>query len=215
MRKSRTTLAVALIFVLAGASPALPQQDGQQTTEVRYRLAKGDVFDLNFPLVPAFNQTITVQPDGYVTLRGLGTIRVDGMTVPELSDALRTEYSSILRDPVLTVELKDFEKPYFVVVGEVERPGKYDLRGDTTVTQAVAVAGGLRERAKASQAVVVRRGPSGNIETTPIDLKRMLTGAPSNADPRLQPRDMVFVPRGRHVNLSALASSLWVLSLLP
>lgn len=238
MRKSSSVFSVTLAFMLASASPALPQQDGHATTtaangeqplatvasgadrtesDARYRLRKGDVFELNFPFVPAFNQTITVQPDGYVTLRGLGTIRVDGMTVPELSEAVQTEYTSILRDPVLTIELKDFEKPYFVVGGEVERPGKYDLRGETTVTQAVAVAGGLKERAKQSHAVVVRRGPSGNIETKPIDLKRLLagTGAPSNADLRLQPGDMVFVPRGRHVDLGALASSLWVLSLLP
>jgi polysaccharide export outer membrane protein len=235
MTKS-SVFSIALAFALASASPAVAEQDGQATVatahagqplaattpgidatepDARYRLRKGDVIELSFPFVPAFNQTIAVQPDGYVTLRGLRTIRVDGMTVPELSDTLHAEYASILRDPVLTIELKDFEKPYFVVAGEVERPGKYDLRGETTVTQAVAVAGGLRERAKESQVVVVRRLPGGNVETTPLDLKQVLKGGASNPDVRLRPGDLVFIPKGRRVDLGALTSSLWVLGLLP
>jgi len=235
MTKS-SVFSIALAFALASASPAVAEQDGQATVvtphvaqplaattsasdptepDVRYRLRRGDVIELNFPFVAAFNQTIAVQPDGYVTLRGLRTIRVDGMTVPELSDTLHAEYASILRDPVLTIELKDFDKPYFVVAGEVERPGKYDLRGETTVTQAVAVAGGLRERAKESQVVVVRRLPGGNVETTPLDLKQVLKGGASNPDVRLQAGDLVFIPKGRRVDLGALTSSLWVLGLLP
>src|SRR5687767_4153611 len=53
--------------------------------DVRYRLRPGDVIELNFPFVPTFNDTITIQPDGYITLRALGGLRVDGLTVPELT----------------------------------------------------------------------------------------------------------------------------------
>jgi protein involved in polysaccharide export with SLBB domain len=53
--------------------------------------------------------------------------------------------------------LKDFEKPYFVAGGRVARPGKYDLRGDTTVSQGIALAGGFLDSAKHSQVVLFRR----------------------------------------------------------
>jgi polysaccharide biosynthesis/export protein len=186
--------------------------------DARYQLRSGDVFELSFPFVPDFNQTMTVQPDGFVTLRALGDLRVAGATIPELTETLRTRYSSILRDPVITIELKEFEKPYFIVAGEVERPGKYDLRGETTLTQAVAVAGGLKERAKQSRAVLFQRQPAGDFKATKLDLNKMLKDADLNADLRLQPGDLVFIPRrGSAVNLQNVTSSissLWVLSLL-
>jgi polysaccharide export outer membrane protein len=183
-----------------------------------YQLRSGDVLELNFPFVPDFNQTMTVRPDGFITLHALGALRVEGMMIPDLTERLRIEYSSILRDPVVTVELKEFEKPYFIVAGEVERPGKYDLRGETTLTQAVAVAGGLKERAKHSQAVLFQRLPAGNFKATKLDLNKMLKDADLNADLRLQPGDLVFLPRrGNPLNLqnvTSLLSSLWMLTLL-
>jgi protein involved in polysaccharide export with SLBB domain len=188
------------------------ERDGT-APDARYRLRTGDVVELSFPFVPTFNHTITIQPDGYVTLHALGARRVDGLTVPELTETLRAEYASILRDPVITVTLKEFEKPYFIVAGEVERPGKYDLRGDTTVTQAVAIAGGLKDRAKQSKAAVFHRLPGGGFETKTFDLKKVLNEAQLVADLRLEPGDMLFIPRGRRLpNISELASSLWILS---
>src|SRR5690348_3319554 len=75
----------------------------------RYQLHSADVLELNFPFTPEFNQTVTVQPDGYITLRGVDSIRVEGQTLPELNDSLRAVYGKILHDPVINVELKDFE----------------------------------------------------------------------------------------------------------
>jgi polysaccharide biosynthesis/export protein len=195
---------------LAGTSAA----DGSEDTapDVRYLLRTGDVIELNFPFVPTFNHTISIQPDGYVTLHALGALRVDGLTVPELTETLRAKYASILRDPVITVAIKEFEKPYFIVAGEVERPGKYDLRGETTVMQAVAIAGGLKDRAKHSEAALFRRLPGRGFEAETLDLKKMLKEAQLHADLRLEPGDMLFIPRGRRINISEVASSLWILS---
>jgi polysaccharide export outer membrane protein len=202
--------------IAPGATPAT-DPDGVRPAG-RYQLRSGDVLDLNFPFVPDFNQTITVQPDGFITLRALGTLRVESMTVPELAERLRTEYGTILRDPVVTVELKEFEKPYVVVAGEVERPGKYELRGETTATQALAVAGGLKDRARSSEAVIFRRLPEGGFESRPLDLKTILKEGRLNADLPLRAGDTLFVPRGRGgVNwstVSAVVSSLWVLTYL-
>src|SRR5207247_1603544 len=134
-----------------GDRPVLQQRNP------RYLIRKGDVLDLNFPFTPEFNQTVTVQPDGYITLRGLGDLQVEGVTKPQLTERLEKAYATILRQPVISVDLKDFEKPYFVAGGEVGKPGKYELRGDTTVTQAVALAGGFNSTAKHSQVLLFRR----------------------------------------------------------
>ena len=180
-----------------------PGQPKLQRRNPRYRLCKGDILDLHFPFTPEFNQTVTVQPDGYITLHGLGDLHVEGTTLPELTETLYAAYSKILHDPTLTVDLKDFEKPYFIVTGEVGHPGKFDLRGDTTVTQAVAVAGGLTSSAKHSQ-VLLFRGVSDNwVEVKKVDLKRMLQAKNLAEDLHLQPGDLVYVPKNTVSKISS------------
>ncbi len=122
----------------------------------RYRITPGDIIDLKFPFVPELDQTLAVQPDGYVTVREIGDLRVQGRTLPQLRADLLESYGRILRDPVFTVVLKEFEKPYVVVAGEIVKPGRYDLRGATTLTQALANAGGPTTKAKMSDVVIFR-----------------------------------------------------------
>jgi polysaccharide export outer membrane protein len=161
----------------------------------RYQLHSADVLELSFPFTPEFNQTVTVQPDGYITLRGVDNIRVEGQTLPEVTNSLRTAYAKILHDPVINVELKDFEKPYFIVGGEVGHPGKFDLRGETTATEAVAIAGGLRESAKHSQVVLFHRVPDGWVQVKKLNMKKMLKDGNLDEDAYLQPGDFLYVPK--------------------
>src|SRR5213080_1629185 len=187
-----------------GQSPVLQHRNR------RYQLHSSDVLELNFPFTPEFNQTVTVQPDGYITLRGVDSIRVEGQTLPELNDSLRAVYGKILHDPVINVELKDFEKPFFIVGGEVGHPGKFDLRGETTATEAVAIAGGLRDSAKHSEVVLFHRVPDGWVQVKKLNMKKMLKDANLNEDAYLQPGDFLYVPKntmskiGRFIPTSSL-----------
>lgn len=162
-----------------------------------YRLSKSDIVDVNFTFTPDFNQILTVQPDGFVALKGAGTLFVEGLTVPEMQQALVGAYRSFLREPEITVTLKDFDKPYFMASGEVARPGKYELRGDLTVAEAVAVAGGFTQQARHSQVVVFRRISAYVAETHVIDSKKMLDSHDLSEDFHLQPGDFIYVPQSR------------------
>ena len=166
-----------------------------QRRNPRYELCKGDIFDLTFPFTPEFNQTVTVQPDGYITLTSLGDLYVAGKTVPELRELLGTAYTKILHDPVINVVLKDFEKPYFIAGGEVGHPGKYDLRDDTTLTQAVAIAGGFTGSSKHSQVLLFRRVSNDWAEVKVLNVKKMFQAGNLTEDLHLQPGDMFFVPQ--------------------
>jgi polysaccharide export outer membrane protein len=159
---------------------------------------------LTFPLSPEFNQTggssatgqggVIVQPDGYVSLTGVGDVYVAGRTVPELTETIKAAYSKILHDPVVNVTLRDFEKPYFMALGQVGKPGKYDLRGETTLTQGVAMAGGFSNAAKHSQVLLFRQASDDWVEVRQIDAKKMLKGKDLREDVQLRPGDMIFVP---------------------
>ncbi len=178
------------------AKPAGAADAQFQTRSPRYKIAPGDSFDVNFELSPEFNQTgVAVQPDGFVTLRGIGDLQVRGETVPELTQTLRAAYSKFLNDPLISVILKDFEKPYFVADGQIGKPGKYDLRGDTTLTQAIAIAGGFKDSARHSQVLLFRRVSDQWMEAKVINVKQMEKSGNLKEDPMIHPGDMLFVPK--------------------
>jgi polysaccharide export outer membrane protein len=82
------------------------------------------------------------------------------------------------------------------VGGHVGRPGKYDLRADTTVTEAVAIAGGFTEKAKHTQILLFRRVSDEWVEAKELDLKSVLNGR-FEEDVHLRPGDMLFVPQNK------------------
>jgi polysaccharide export outer membrane protein len=185
---------------ISQARTSKEQQTSQpilQHRDPRYRLCTGDIFELTFPFTPDFNQTLTILPDGFITLKELGDLHVAGKTVSEVTELLKTAYAKILHDPVVNIALKDFEKPYFIAGGEIGRPGKYDLRGDTTLTQGIAIAGGFNESSKHSQVLLFRRVSNNWVEVKVLDVKKMFQAANLTEDLHLQPGDMFFVPQNR------------------
>lgn len=197
--------ALALLAIAAaalGQEAAAPPATAPAGTEAqfqdrypRYKIRAGDQFDVTFDLSPEFNQTVTVQPDGFVALRGVGEVHVADETVPELTLTLKKTYAKILNDPIISVVLKDFEKPYFVADGQVGKPGKYDLRGSTTLVEAIAIAGGFTESSKHSQVLLFRRVNDQWMEAKIVDVKKMQKSGNLKEDPFLHPGDMLFVPK--------------------
>jgi protein involved in polysaccharide export with SLBB domain len=161
-----------------------------------YRLCPSDVVEISFNFASEFNQMVTVQPDGLITLKGLEKqMYAQGMTLPELRENVSSAYASMLHEPEISIVLKDFDKPYFIAGGEVGKPGKYDLRSDTTVTEAVAIAGGFTGQAKHSQVLLFRHVSDDTVETKLLNLKAMLSGHDLKEDVHLRPGDMLFVPQ--------------------
>lgn len=160
----------------------------------RYRINRDDVISVSFPLSPEFNQAkVMVQPDGYITLQGAGSVYVQGLTVQEAVEAVKGAYAKVLHEPIVDIDLVDFQKPYFVALGQVGKPGQYDLRYEMTLTQAVAVAGGFAPSAK-TQVFLYHRGPSGWQEAKELKLKDVLHGKNVSEDVSIRPGDMIFVP---------------------
>lgn len=171
-----------------------------------YRLRPSDVVEVTFTVAPEFNQTLTVQPDGYVTLKDAGAVLAQGSNVPQFAEAVRKAYSGYLHNPEVAVALKDFERPYFVVGGEVGKPGKYELRSDTTVAEAVQIAGGFTSQAKHSQVVLFRRVNDDLVETRLLNLKKMLKQSSLKEDAHLRPGDLVYVPQNSISKISRFLS---------
>jgi len=197
-RRLITALAFALL-ILPVAVHAQSQRPPRLSTvtEERYRLQPGDVIDVQFRYTPEFNQTVTVQPDGYIALEIGGDLKVAGLTVEETKQAILVQANKRLQDPVATIVLKEFQKPYFVVSGEVAQPGKIEMRQKVTALQAIMLAGGMKESAKSSQVVVFRKINSDMAEVKVLNLKSINRTSDLENDLTLQAGDMVYVPRDK------------------
>ena len=162
----------------------------------RYRLDLMDEIEIEFRFTPEFNQKLTVQPDGFVALQDVGDLKAIGMTLEEVRQAIIEKYSGILNAPVVTVKLLTFNKPYFIVGGEVVNPGKFDLQGNVTMSDAIAIAGGFNLRARTTEVLLFRRVTNDLVEVKRVNVKMALRGNPEE-DVTLRPGDSLFVARSK------------------
>ena len=185
---------VAIGAVLAGETP--PGQFAAR--DPRYRLQPNDVIEIQYRYTPEYNQTASVQPDGFVTLQLVGDVKLDGLTLDQARASILKLASARLHDPEIFILLKDYEKPHFVVGGEVASPGRFELRGHVTAVEAIAIAGGFKAAsAKHSQVILFRRIDAENGETRTLDLKKIMYKPMLEEDVTLRPGDMLLVPQNR------------------
>jgi polysaccharide biosynthesis/export protein len=182
--------------------PAVARADEQLHQRPMYTLHTGDVIVLNYRYTPEFNQTVTVQPDGSVNLNIVGNVRVAGLSVDQARQRIVDLASARLNHPELTITLQQFEQPYVVVAGEVDHPGKFDLRDNTTALQAIMLAGGFKDSARDTQVILFRKINADVAEVRKLDLHNIKKTSDLERDTELEPGDMLLVTRNKMEHLS-------------
>jgi polysaccharide export outer membrane protein len=185
-------------FILGGLLLAGPifGQTGFAEHDPRYRIQPSDVIEVHYRYTPEFDQTVTIQPDGFVALQIVGDLKLQGLTLDQVRAAILAKASLRLKDPEITLVLKDFEKPYFVVGGEVANPGRFEMRGQVTAVQAIAMAGGFKAAsAKHSQVVLFRRVGPDLAKTEILNLKSAMSAKNTEPLADLRAGDMLIVPQ--------------------
>lgn len=162
----------------------------------RYRVQPGDVIEFQFRFTPEFNQTVKVQPDGYIPLRDAGELQVGGLTVAEAREATIKAYREKLHEPVVSVVLQEFSMPHFIVGGEVAKPGRYELKGAVMLSEAIQIAGGFNSGAHTSEVLLFRRVAEDWVETKKVNFKEALRNG-LQEDITLKPGDSIYVSRSK------------------
>ncbi len=172
-----------------------------------YQLGFGDEIEIKFFRNPEFNETVTVRPDGRISLQKVGEIDVAGKTPAQLDSLITAVYEQFVVDPEVTVIVRNIGSHKFYILGEVETPGGYPLEREMSVLQALATAGGPKHSARISNVILLRQNAHGQIQPILIDVKKLVRSTP---DPRemerhhltLQPRDIVYVPKTTIASIS-------------
>jgi polysaccharide biosynthesis/export protein len=188
-----------LLTIMLISSCAFPQQLRQRP---RYTLRSGDVLELQYRYTPELNQTVTVLPDGYVNLNMIGNLKVSDLTMEQTHDLIVQKAQARLNDPDLNLILRDYQRPYVVVAGEVTTPGKIDVRETMTAMQAILLSGGFKESAHSNQVLLFRKINSDTAEVKVLKLTNIHKTAQLEQDAQLEPGDMLLVPRNKLENVS-------------
>jgi polysaccharide export outer membrane protein len=152
-----------------------------------YRLVPGDKLRIEVYKDPQLSQSLQVRPDGKITLPLLGDIAAAGKTSLELRDSIAGSLTTYINNPTVTVIVVETEPPVFYVMGEVMDAGPYPLKGQISVLQALAMAGGFKDFANTKN-ITVRRGS----QTLKFDYKAALKG--EDKPMLVQAGDTIIVP---------------------
>lgn len=180
----------------AGTAPVgqrRPLTQAPGATRRPYTLQPGDTVDVSFRFTPEFNETLVVGPDGHAFLKAGGDVAVAGLTLPQLQERVAKAATSRLVDPEVVVTLRDFDKPHVVVAGEVNTPGRLDLRRPTTALQAILASGGPKDDAALSRVLLFRRIDADTAEVHVLRLDKFTRQARERNDMLLEPDDMLLV----------------------
>lgn len=201
----RSVLAVGAMAALAACTstanmpmaPPVPRPGaGYLTNLAPYRVQVGDILDVRLMLNPELNEEVAVRPDGHISTTVVPDEVAYGRTIPELTKALRQDYSHDLRNPRITVEVKSFAPTRIYVGGEVNNPGEFINVGPTlTLSQAIARAGGHKLSGDTHEVFIIRRGPNDVPEFLATRYSAVIHGDDPTADVRLAPYDVIYVPK--------------------
>jgi protein involved in polysaccharide export with SLBB domain len=160
-----------------------------------YFIQPGDELDIKFFYNPILNEAIVVRPDGKISLQLVDEVRAAGLTPAQLDDVLTQKYAKELKKPAVTVIVRSFTGWQVYVGGEVNTPGLINLAVGMTALQAVINAGGLRETAEPTGAIVIRKGRDNKPIPFRVDLNETIYGKGDTSNFQLKPSDIVYVPK--------------------
>lgn len=172
------------------------------TTHAAYRLGFGDVIEVKFFNNSQFNETLTVRPDGRISMQKIGDILVAGMTPMELSQYIARAYGRIIKDPEVTVIVRNFGGYQVYVLGEVKSPGAFPLQRNLTVLQSLALAGGQKDTATLKSILLIRRRPDGSTDVRRLDLSSTALADIQKNDIRVEAQDIIYVPKTFIANIN-------------
>lgn len=182
----------------ATASMGVSATPGTSTTPPKpreYIIQPGDQLDIKFFYNPEINESVTVRPDGKISLQLVDEVQAAGLRPSQLDQVLTEKYAYELKKPMITVIVKSFGGQRIYVGGEVNRQGLFTLAGATTPLQAVLNAGGFRETANPASAIIIRKGLDNRPVPIQMNLKDVMQGKSESAHFLLQPDDIVYIPK--------------------
>lgn len=194
--KMQNLLSLALTATLAaqgGLAEAQRAKPAPGEIGADYRIGPEDILQISVFSNDALSRTMPVRPDGMITLPLLNDVKAAGLTPMELRDSLMKKFVEFVPSPEVAVIVTEVRSFMISVIGQVAKPGRYDLKSSATIVDALAMAGGFKEFAARSKVVVVR-SEGGASKRIPFDYDKMNAPKKPQENFALRPGDIVIIP---------------------
>jgi len=160
-----------------------------------YLIGPEDVIEVSVWKNAALSKTVTVRPDGKISLPLIGDIKVAGFTPKQLKKIIEREVSKYQQTAIASVIVTEVNSYRIFILGEVASPGAYQMKTRTSVLQAIALAGGLTEFASGNKMQLIRKKKDGTgDEKIRIRFKDLVYKKGNNKNIIMKPGDTIFVP---------------------
>lgn len=197
---------VSMVCMLAGSFSVFAQQGAESLPGARseqnvligkgtvYTLGKGDIVEITVRNQPEFSGTFEIGPDGKIQYSFIGDIYAESLTKEELRTIIVQELQKYIKTPEVSVAIAAYRSKVVYILGEVGRPGKYPLRGDSIPLREAIVEAGLPTRSAALRRIYIVKSDVEQPTYTKVDLYKLLYKGITKNNLDLLPGDIVVVP---------------------
>jgi polysaccharide export outer membrane protein len=197
--RARAFSALLLLLGASVAGVAVAQEsarataNGNHTSPGEYRIGPEDLLLITVWRNEGMSRSVPVRPDGMISLPLLNDVQAAGRTPMELRDELVKRFAEYEPNPEISVIVQEVRSFKVSVIGEVARPGRFELKSRTTVLDVLAQAGGLKDFASRGRIFVLR--PEGtSMKRIPFNYNKVVAANGEHENVLLQPGDIVVVP---------------------
>ncbi len=162
----------------------------------------GDKLDVKFYYNNDLNESVTVRPDGRISLQLVHDVQAASLSPDDLVSVLSRKYASYLQNPEISVILKTMQTNKVFVDGEVYKAGHVEILGNMSILQSIASAGGLKDTAKRGDVILIRRNGLKKPFVYTVNVDAALDGTDIGQDVWLKPYDIVYVPKSAIANIN-------------
>jgi polysaccharide export outer membrane protein len=159
-----------------------------------YIIGPGDVLQISVWKNETLSRVVPVRPDGKISMPLLHDIHAAGLSAMQLRDKISTALGEFLPNPEVSVSVTEVHSMRVSVLGEVQKPGVLELRGITTVLEAIAMAGGFRDFASPSKITIIRTDGNGQTQKLRFNYNRAVSNSGDEQNLVLKPGDVIVVP---------------------
>jgi len=171
----------------------LQEQQTNSTAGPDFVIGRDDVLKISVWKETDLSNTLTVRPDGKISVALLGDINAAGFTPTQLAANITEKLKKYISDPRVTVVVNTINSRKVFILGEVLHTGSYNLLPNMTILQALSSAGGFSQWADL-KGIYVLRNEGGKQNKMRFNYKHVVKGGDVKENVVLQPGDTIVVP---------------------
>ncbi|MBD3379576.1 MAG: polysaccharide export protein [Candidatus Omnitrophica bacterium] len=192
--KNLLTILLITLFAVSTASIAYPA-DNAMNGSTEYRIGPENVLVINvfYGRDREMERKVRVSSKGMINFPLLGEVRAAGLTINELENKLtRLLEKDYLVNPQVSVFIEEYST--VSVIGQVNAPGNFEIKGKLSVVEVISLAGGFTKIANTNAVKIIRTLPDGSKISIPVRVNDIINKGQEEDDVQLEPGDIVTVP---------------------